>query len=372
MNVLFITTAFPSEESPAAGVFVLEHARAVAPHADVAVLHLDRRHGVRGITVRRDERAEFPTWRVSYPYRPTAFSVIAHAAAGIAGYRAVRREGFVPDVLHAHFFLAALPGALIAKATGKPLVETEQWTIFLPEDPARLTLPLRLGARASLAAARVVMPVSHSLEQAMAKAGVQGPFRVVPNAVDTSQFHPGGGGGGTRLVTVSMINPQKGVDVLLRAVARVRETRRDVTLDIVGDGPDRLSAERLARELGLDGAVTFHGLLLKPAIADILARSDLFVLASRFDNNPCVLVEAQAAGLPIVSTRVGGIPELVDGHGALVERDDLTGLADAISSTLARLGEFDRDAIAATASERYSFDAVGRAFADVYRSVTTG
>jgi glycosyltransferase involved in cell wall biosynthesis len=372
MNVLFITTSYPTEESPASGVFVLEHARAVAPHAQVGVLHLNRRHDVRRIAVHRDENAEFPTWRVSYPYRPTALSVAAHAAAGIAGYRSVRRAGFAPDLIHAHFFLAALPGALIAKATGTPLVETEHWTIFLPEDPARLTLPLKLGARASLSAARLVMPVSHSLERAMADAGVRGPFRVVPNAVDTTRFRPGSGGGGNRLVTVSMLNAQKGVDVLLRAFARVRETHADVSLDVVGDGPDRAQLERLARELDLDGAVIFHGAVPKDAIPDILAGSDVFVLASRFDNNPCVLVEAQASGLPIVATRVGGIPEIVEGNGRLVERDDVAGLADAIAATLRDLATFDRDAIVERARARYSFDEIGRAFADVYRAVTAG
>lgn len=368
MKVLFITTSFPSAESPA-GVFVLEHARAVAPYADVAVLHLDRRTGAKGIRVRRDERSEFPTWRVTYPYRPAALSIAAHTVAGAAGYRAVRRAGFAPDVIHAHFFLAALPGALVAKVTRTPLVETEQWTIFLPEDPATLTAPLRLGARAALSAARLVMPVSRSLERAMQAAGVRGPFRVVPNAVDTSRFQPGAGGGGSRLVTVGMLNSQKGVDVLLRAFAKLPT---GLHLDVVGDGPERAHLERLAGELGLQDAVTFHGMLEKDAIARILGGSDLFALASRFDNNPCVLVEAQAAGLPIVSTRVGGIPEIVGDDGIIVERDDVDALAAAIQKTLSEPGRYDRAAIAASADERYSFDAVGRAFADVYRSVTAG
>lgn len=371
-RVLFLTSSYPTRTGPAVGVFVLEHARAVAPHADVAVVHLERRHDARRVSVERDDGAEFPTWHVRYPYRPTALSIIASVVAGVAGYRAVRRSGFEPDVLHAHFFLAALPAALIAKVTGIPLVETEQWTIFLPEDPAALTPTLRLGARAALRVARLVMPVSHSLESAMARAGVPGPFRVVPNAVDTSLFHPGPGGGGERLATVGALNAQKGVDVLLRAFARVRAARPGVTLDVVGDGPDRSSCERLCRELGLDGAVTFHGILAKERIADMLAHSDLFVLASRFDNNPCALVEAQAAGLPIVATRVGGIPEVVDDFGELAERDDVEGIAAAILRALDDARRYDRDAIAARARALYSVEEVGGAFAEVYRSVTAG
>ena len=369
-RVLFITTSFPSADGPAIGVFVLEHARAVAPHAEVTVIHLDRRHdAARRIEVERDHDAEFPTWRVRYPYRPTALSAAAHVAAGFAGYRAVCRAGFEPDLIHAHFFLSAIPGALLSALHGKPLVETEQWTIFLDEDPGRLTAPLRLGARLALGRAKLVMPVSESLAAAMKAAGVRGPFRVIPNAVDTSIFHPASGatGDGRRLVTVGALNHQKGVDVLLEALVQARRERPALHLDIVGDGVDRADCEALTHRLGLDEAVTFHGIRPKPEIAELMRNSDLFVLASRFDNNPCVLVEAQASGLPIVATRVGGIPEIVDGDGLIAEPEDAEGFAAQLGSALGQLEGYDRAAIAARARARYDFGPIGEAFADVYR-----
>ena len=370
-RVLFLTTSFPTAEAPADGVFVLEHARAAAAHAEVAVLHLDRRHGARGISVRRDDGGEFPVWRAAYPYRPTALSAMAHVAAGFAGFRAVRRSGFDPDLLHAHFFLSAIPGALLAALHRKPLVETEQWTIFLPEDPARLSRPLLWAARLSLRAARVVLPVSESLAAAMREAGIRGPFRVVPNAVDTALFQPGTSRSpGARLVTVGLLNHQKGIDVLLRAFSQLHRRRGDVRLEIVGDGPERLSYEELARRLGLEAAVTFHGLLSKPAIAALLRESHVFALASRFDNNPCVLVEAQASGLPIVASRVGGIPEVVDGAGFLVERDDPEALAAALEQALAEPDRFDPAELARRARSRYSHDEVGRVLAEIYRACT--
>lgn len=369
-RVLFITSSYPTSEHPAFGVFVLEHAHAVAPYAEVAVIHLERRDDVRRVSVHREYDAEFPTWHVRYPYRPNAWSVAGSLIAAFLGYRAVRRSGYTPDLIHAHFFLAALPASLLSFVTGTPFVETEQWTIFLPEDPSELTPGLRLGARVALHRARMVMPVSKSLQRAMAASGIRRPFRVVPNAVDTSLFRPGPGGGGESLVTVGALNAQKGMDVLLRAFAKAQKLRPNLTLDLVGDGPDRSDLEHLAVELGVQDSVAFHGLLEKDAIARMLGESDLFVLASRFDNNPCVLVEAQAAGLPIVATSVGGIAEIVDGNGALVERDDVDALAAAIETTLSELWRLDKHAIAASANDRYSFDVVGRAFADVYRAVT--
>ncbi len=157
---LFITTSYPSDEAPATGVFVLEHARAAARHAEVAVLHLDRRHDARGISVHREPDAEFPTWRARIRTGRPALSVAAHVAAGLAGYRAVRGAGFDPDLVHAHFFLAALPAC---RSLPRPMVETEHWTAFLPEDPTTLGAPLTLAARVVLRRARTVMPVSESL-----------------------------------------------------------------------------------------------------------------------------------------------------------------------------------------------------------------
>src|SRR5206468_11638708 len=100
----------------------------------------------------------------------------------------------------------------------------------------------------------------------------------------------------------------------------------------------------------------------------LLGASDLFVLASRFENNPCVLVEAQAAGLPIVASRVGGIPEIVEGNGLLAAPGDATALADRILEALDRLPEYDRSAIAARAKDRFGMDHVAGELAAVYDS----
>lgn len=368
MKVLFLTTAYPTPDAPATGVFVEEHARAVSEHAEVAVLHLDRSRSTRAFP--RVERVDggVPVWRSSYPYKPLPLSLAAHFTAAVAGYRAVRRAGFRPDLLHAHFFLAAGPTALLSRATGIPFVATEQWTAFLPEDPTSLGPVWRSAARMSLRRARVVLPVSEDLADAMREVGVRGPFRVIPNAVDVSLFEPGPGTSG-RLLTVGLLGPQKGIDVLLRAVAQLPP---EVDLDVVGDGPGRAGYELLAARLGVAGRVRFHGLQPKARIAELMREASLFVLASRYDNNPCVLVEAQAGGLPIVSTRVGGIPEIVGNDGLLVERDDPQGLADAIRLALSDRQRWSPSEIASRARDRYSLEAVGAQLADVYRTALGG
>jgi glycosyltransferase involved in cell wall biosynthesis len=359
MKVLFLTTSYPTPEAPAAGIFVEEHARAAAAHAEVAVLHLRRSSG---FGVVRDPRADLPTWRSRYPERPLPLTLTGHLAAAALGYRAVRRSGFLPDVIHAHFFLAGVPAVL----TRRPVVITEPWSIFLPEDPLRLSPLLRSAARFAYARAELVLPVSEALRRWIEAEGLRGRFRVVPNVVDTELFRLDGRrpGGPPRLVAVGLLYEAKGYEFLLQAIARLD---RELLLDIAGDGPQRAELEALAARLGIADRVSFRGLVPKPEVAALLRDSDAFVLTSRYDNNPCAVVEALACGLPVVATSVGGVPELVDEtNGLLARPQDPDSIAQRLDELLDGLDRYDRAAIAGAAQARFGHEVVGRELARAY------
>jgi glycosyltransferase involved in cell wall biosynthesis len=126
-------------------------------------------------------------------------------------------------------------------------------------------------------------------------------------------------GNGRILVCVGRLSPEKGQAGLLEAFARLRERHQELQLHLVGDGPDRPVLEALAADLGIGGQVTFLGRMTEnDAIAEI-ARSDILVLPSFMEGLPIVLMEAMALGVPVVASRVAGIPELVeDGTGGLL------------------------------------------------------
>jgi glycosyltransferase involved in cell wall biosynthesis len=350
VRVLFLTTSYPAPGDPVRGIFVREYARAVAPWCDVAVVHLDRTHDVRRIELeRRDE--DPPVVRVRYPYRPTALSVAKHFEAARRGLRAAPLR---PDVIHAHFFLAAAPAVVLGRA---PVVATEHWSVFMPEDPATLSRSLRSIARLALGRTAAVTAPSEALARALPV-----PAAVVPNVVDTVLFHPGGEREPRRLVAAGLFYDAKGFDVLIEAVARVRAAR----LDLVGDGASRPALEALAERTGAD--VAFHGVVTKPDLAELMRRADLCVSASRYENNPVVLLEALASGLPVVATAVGGVPELVGADGLLVPPADPAALAGAIEEALGR--DFDRADIAARARARYGAERIGRELVELYERVT--
>jgi glycosyltransferase involved in cell wall biosynthesis len=373
VNVLFVTTNYPRPESPVDGIFVREHARAAALVADVRVVHLLRARAPTGLVSLEPVAGEQPpAWRAPYRRFGKPVAQLAFLAGPLVLARRLRAAGWVPDVIHANSFLSALPALVLGRLLDRPVAYAEHWTIFTPENPGRLSPAMRRLARLALERADVVLPVSADLEAALRELAPLGRTRVVPNVVD-DVFRPGPSRNGkvdrdrVRLLTAGLLDtPRKGVDVLLQALTLLPERRR-FRLDVVGDGPLRPGYEALAGRLGLDGLVRFHGLEPKAALARRMRDADLFVLASRYENNPCVLLEAMASGLPVVATRVGGVPELVDSAaGRLAEPLDPEDLARTLEDAVSELSSFDRAAIAARASDRYGRPAIARLLADVY------
>ena len=121
-------------------------------------------------------------------------------------------------------------------------------------------------------------------------------------------------GRGRRLLFVGRLAPVKGCLVLIEAIAQLS----DVTLDIVGDGPSRPSLRERAAALGIADRVVFHGYMDETGVRQRLAEADVFVMTSFAEGVPVVLMEALAAGVPAVATRIAGIPELIE--------DGVTGL----------------------------------------------
>jgi glycosyltransferase involved in cell wall biosynthesis len=185
----------------------------------------------------------------------------------------------------------------------------------------------------------------------------RGSVRIIHNGVGTDEFDPiPADEGATDLVFLGELRHLKGIDVLLEALALLHRDDRIVTLSIIGDGPLAGALRAQASELGLTNTVRF----LDPMPARLaLAKGRTMVVPSRSESLPYVVLEAAAAGKPLVATRVGGIPEIFGPqNGSLIPPGDSEALAKAISHMLdnPRAAEVDAKALQERIASGFSVD----------------
>ena len=138
------------------------------------------------------------------------------------------------------------------------------------------------------------------------------------------------------IVCVGRFDQVKGQDVLIRAVPDIKAEFPNVKVQFAGDGPLREACQNLARALKVDDSCTFRGNLSHAGILELIKASEISIIPSRSDNCPLVLIESLACGKPVIASRVGGIPELMDDgvEGFLTPPDEPAALAEKIQRLL--------------------------------------
>jgi colanic acid/amylovoran biosynthesis glycosyltransferase len=141
---------------------------------------------------------------------------------------------------------------------------------------------------------------------------------------------------GRRLLYSGRLAAVKGLPILLTSLATLKRTHPDIVLTVVGDGSDRAPLEQMTRDLGLTQNVRFVGYQSQAEVRSHMQETDVFVLPSFAEGVPVSLMEAMAAGVPVVTTQIAGISELVDNgvSGYLVPAGDATTLAEKIATLL--------------------------------------
>jgi len=184
-------------------------------------------------------------------------------------------------------------------------------------------------------AARVLVTSRYCAEQVQALYGLRPAPAIVPEPIDLAEWrrllarHTTGPVAGFTVLAVGRFYRRKRLDVLLRAAAILRERVPDLTVRIVGDGPCAARWHRLAAELNLGPTVTWLGDVSRPQLAAEYNRASVFCLPSVQEGFGIVLLEAMAAGKPIVASRAAAIPEVAP-HARLVAPDDPAALASGL------------------------------------------
>jgi glycosyltransferase involved in cell wall biosynthesis len=214
------------------------------------------------------------------------------------------------DVTHAHSSKGGLLARLAARATGRV-----DRCVFTPHGWSFWAYPAFLPVeRVAAHWCRTIVAVSHHERDAAldARIGRRDQYDVIPNGVDVDRFAasvPPTGDDADRLVMVARLAPPRRHDIVLRALAVVRQQRPSVTLELVGEGPRRAQLEALARGLGIADAVTFSG--DRRDVPDRLRGAAVVVQASDYEGSSLAVLEAMATSRAVVASAIGGMDELV-------------------------------------------------------------
>jgi len=379
-NILFLASWYPSRVNPFNGNFVQRHAKAVSEFCNVSVLHacsdpdLEEKYeinssehdGIHEVLVYyRKIRHNIPLLSQLQKYVRSKQAL----KKGFEEVESIRKT----ELVHLNVtFPAGLFALQLKKKHKLQYIITEHWTIFLDSDPGAFPGFIKKAVKKILNGASVICPVSHDLEKAIRRIAPNRKYQVVNNVVNTELFgirEPGNKK--KRIVHVSTLNEdQKNISGILRSIKALSRERNDFEILIVGDG-DTAPHNEYAGAIGLSEDIyEFRGKQPIEKIAEIMQHSDVFLLFSNYENLPCVIIEAHASGLPVISTDVGGIREMInEKNGVLIQQADETGLVSELNILLDKLDQYDRKAIRNEAIAKYSYNVIGKQFYDIYKKL---
>lgn len=273
--------------------------------------------GVRVLALERESTAELSAWRRLVEL--------------------LRRERI--DIVHSHKFGANAWGVVLGRSTGVPVIVAHQHAGSYERQPLRPLVDRQVARWAD-----AFLTVSRDSRRRMTDVEGIDPekVRVVPNGIALPPATSGrdfraelGIGARTPLVgTVSILRTEKALDVLVRSAALLTPEFPKLCVVIAGRGPEEARLKALASELGVEKTVRLLG--PRTDVPEIIGALDVAVCCSDYEGSPLSVLEYMAAGKPVVATRVGGLPDMIeDGvHGMLVPRRDPAAIAEAVARLL--------------------------------------
>lgn len=239
-----------------------------------------------------------------------------------------------PDLIHTHLFFATFYGMITANLCRVPVIVTEHNESNWQSKNILLKIANRFNARNCTRMIAVSNKVKSTLIERSKVHSSK--ITVINNCISIQNFNHKKGESRSYpdneliIGTVARFDFRKGIDVLLNAIAYIKPQVNEVKCILVGDGKEKAHLRQLVKELNIEKNVEFAG--MQEDILPFLKKMHMFVLPSRTEGFGIAILEAMAAGCPIIASNVGGIPEIIENevNGLLVQPDDNIALANAI------------------------------------------
>ncbi len=382
MKILWLTSWYPNKYEPVIGDFIQRHAKAVAAFMPLDVLHIVQlgkdANLQEELTIQQnDQLREFVYY---FSFKKWGFNIIdkirynfCYKRKSITAIEKYFLENGKPDLIHVHVPMKAGWIALqLKKKYNIPYIVSEQASYYDDAAPDNFNnrslffkLNTKIVCRNAVAVTNVSSVIARKMENLL---GIKN-IHTVHNIADAKIFFykPLQQQEIFTWVHVSTLSEQKNVTGIIKAFhLLIREKKHHCKLILVGHHVHL--HKPLVEELQLQNFITFIGEVPHNKVVDYLQQANAFVLFSRHENFPCVLVEALCCGLPIVASEVGGVADAIEkNNGILVASENIQALNDAMNTIMQQYSLYKREEIAAQAKLKYDNDVIAKQFIDLYK-----
>ena len=377
MNILHLLSWFPTPDDPTLGNFCVRMIDALPEDCHSVILSVcDSKNMTKSFDIKEIKGAHHTHVQIYIrPPKVHAIRKLKMLRMYQYGLNYIKKRFFEPDLIHLHVAYPLGQVALLwKKLFGYKYVLTEHWTIYQPQNKDVLVGGLKKKIVKIANNAELIMPVSFDLQHCMEGHGVKNRFKVIYNLVNTDMFRLGEAKTEQkkRVLHISTLRDEaKNFSGILRTIERLRQQRDDFELHVIHDY-EAPEFKALVKERNLSDCVIFHGKKTSAEVAEAYQQADFFVLFSNFENLPCVIVEAFASGVPVLSTAVGGIAEIVSPErGILIPQGDENALLHGMYTLIDHCHEYDTEAIRDYAIKTFAAQNIGLQIFEEYKKVVT-
>ncbi|WP_374364956.1 glycosyltransferase [Cloacibacterium sp.] len=371
-KVLFISSWFPNKLEPTNGNFVQRHAEAVSLLHDVEILHAigDSTQNEKFIF---DDKV-INGIRTLIVYYKNSKNPLLNFYRRMKAYQLGFKRVEKPDLVHGNVLHNNMLFAVYLKKKYKiPFVITEHWSAFLSVNQNKLSKAKKFIAQKIAEKAELIIPVSENLGNGLKNLEIKKPIEVIGNVIDTDLFSMNNGQKNEFIfLHISNLIPLKNPDKIIQAAVKLYNENFKFSLEIGGDGDvDMLNS--LIREYNAESYIKTFGMISSQEVANKMKNANCFVLFSDYENQPCVILESFATGIPVIAPRVGGIPEIVEeNRGTLVEKADEKALFEAMKNVLEDKIAFENsEVIRSYVVDNFSKQKIAEQFSEIYNKVLT-
>ena len=372
LNILFISSWYPSRIKPTTGNFVKRHAEAIALKHMVTVIHAIGDEKLKKPVFEIVRKTEKDVNEIIIYFKKHSFFFVNAVRKYQAYRKGVKLVSYI-DIIHGNIIY---PGGAFAVLTKlllkKPLILTEHWTGFLKTEKTNFNWLKKIFIKSIASFSEIIVPVSDTLKTAMIDFGIKNKYKVIGNAVDTSLFYPKEKN--NKIFTIlhisSLVNRHKNIEGILEIIKILSKNRSDFKFQIIGS--ENLNETKiLASEKKIpDSLIEFIGNSPPEQIAKYMQEADLYVSFSNFETFGVVYVEALATKTPVVCTNTGILTEhKTEDICRIIPIRDKNKLYSIINDFLDNKIYLDTNKMRDFAVDNFSFESVALQYSSLYTNI---